>query len=282
MTRRSGALVVMAVALGLAGTAQATPFFEVVGGNRERQNFSGTPIIENDAYGFENRMADNPADVQPCDDRICIYLRDTTATSGTRQIRFDYVGTDADFTNQFNNSLDGTLDSGTVRWCNKSDPNDCNTALGYEALGTGSLDWFGSFGNPGDPGVAVLTMAIGELVPFTFIAACAVCAPVPNPDRVVTNGENAPGSTSNEFDAEAHMGVYNISSGAFIKTLPSMEQDRTGTIFALGVTDGNFGPTDDDHQDFMVRLSVPEPSAWALSALPLGWLAVARRRLRSS
>lgn len=257
--RRTGVLAgfVMAGVLCLAGGAEATPFFEVVGGTVETQNFSGTQIIPNGAFGFENRLSGPGA--------ISVFLRDTTAADGTlRTIVFDYVGTDAVFSNEFQNAL--SVPGGSVRWCNKPTAAGCDTS--YTPLGSGNDDWFGNFA-----ATATMTLAVGDLVPFAFIADALMDDGGP---LSVINGQDAPGADDdNPRRAEAHMGVFNISGGAF----NFLAANRLGTEFALGLTDGNFGPGDDDHQDFMVRLSaVPEPSVSLLGGFALGWLVVARRR----
>jgi hypothetical protein len=243
----------MAGILFLAGMAQGVPFFEVVGGSGETQDFAGTPIIPNGAMGFENST-----------DAISIFLRDTTAADGTQlTIRFDYVGSDGDFSNEFQNAL--VVPGGTTQWCNKASAGDCDT--GYTPLGTGNLDWFGSFA-----ATATMTVQVGQLIPFAFIADAKSNNGGP---LAVINGQDAPGSDPNNEDAAlAHMAVFNITGGAF----NFVSAEPNGSVFALGLTDGNFDPSemDDDHQDFMVRISVPEPNVLALAALVFGWLAVAR------
>ncbi|MDJ0787398.1 MAG: hypothetical protein QNK05_11365 [Myxococcota bacterium] len=234
------------------------PYFEVVGGNEETQSFPGTNVIPNGARGFENRR-----------DTISVFLRDTEAEDGTmRTVEYNYVGSDAVFLNQFKDSL-SIEDPGSFNWCNKTSAGDCDP--GFTPLGDGNLDWFGNYA-----ATEVLRVAVGDLVPYHFLAGCDVGIP-----RCVINGQPAPNADPNdETAALAHIGVFNISGDMF--NFESSE--REGTAFGLGLTDGNFDPNDDDHQDFMVRISltVPEPSLAVLLGPALAGLVLVRRRTNAA
>lgn len=56
--------------------------------------------------------------------------------------------------------------------------------------------------------------------------------------------------------------------------------NSTGRIFVLGLTDGAFGGVgDDDHQDFILRMTaVPEPASLLLIGAGVLGLAALRRR----
>ena len=102
---RTGRLLTVCAALGLgalamAGVAQATPYFQIVGGAQEVQNFP-VPIIPNGATGWDNETG-----------AMSIFLRDTSAPAGTPlTVRFDFVGSDSAFTNEFN------AGGGAIKWC---------------------------------------------------------------------------------------------------------------------------------------------------------------------
>jgi hypothetical protein len=246
------AVVMLGVwALVMADVAHATPYFEVVGGTLATQG--SVPlgnVIPLGAKGFENRQTIQGDDSSK--NPITIYLRDTSAADGTAwTITVDYVGSDAMFTNEF------SAGGGAVEWCNQT--TGCTS--GFSALGAGNDDWFGNYKASGS-----FTGTVGDPIDFTFFAELISGTP-----------QHAFGNGDSIFSA--HMGVFNIQGEVF----NTLDWDRTGTAFAVGLTDGEFSQLDDDHQDLMVRFTVvPEPGTMPLLLGGLLFLGSMRRRARGS
>lgn len=262
--------------LGLSNSAKATLVFEIAGGSEEIQDFTAhdslTNIIPNGSWGFENRQDD--LNLPANSNVISIRLIDDSnpAASGTVRIRFDYIGTDASFVNQF---TAGTTGDDEFIWCNKGTVGPPAPAPNLGDLcapvatrvGMGNNDFFGNFKQ-----TAYIDLTIGDLVPFNFSVTPVDSSGVAGALRTFSNGESI-------FDA--HMGVFSLAGGAFDMSGPPL--DRTSKVLLLGLTDGNTDiPMDDDHQDFMVRISVvPEPGTLALFGIGLLGFIVTRRRLPS-
>jgi len=230
-------------ALAGAGAANAAPYFEVLPDNLLTQVIQDPVatgnVIPAGALGLDGKAQ-----------ALSIWLRDPGHAGETRTIRFDYIGSDAGFTNQFSAA------AGALRWCNQ----DAARCGAYSALGAGALDWFGSFAAS-----AFVTAVVDELIDFNFVADALAEGGAPT--TFIANG-----STS----AHAHFAVYDLTQG-----FDFTHRATTGTVFAIGLSDGGYaGVTelDDDHQDFMLRLSlVDEPSSLTLLGLALPALLLARR-----
>lgn len=241
--------------LGLAGTAQASPYLSIVGGGSEVQDFTtGTAIIPNGARGYDNLPVSIPPGTPAVPSPMGLYLMDTDPlASGARTVRIDYVGSDASLVDQY-------FTASGINWCNHA-----NTGCG-SVPGNNNL-WSGPYS-----ATAYLTATIGALIPFTFSANLDAAGV---PQYSLANGSAGTLPTGHLFYASMDGG--DMTDGFF-----STDGHRTGTIMALGLTDGNNANlTDDDHQDSMIRVStVPEPGSMAL--LGLGLLAMAGLRRRRS
>lgn len=239
--KRTARLLTVCAALGLgalatAGVAQATPYFQIVGGAQETQLFP-VPIIPNGAKGFDNETA-----------AMSIFLRDTSAPTGTPvTVLFNFVGSDSAFTNEFN------AGGGAIKWCWAASGN-CDA--GYTPV-TGPNNFAGPFTFTGS-----ITATVDSVIPFSFFANVS-----PGPVLTLSDGgAGIPGS--------AHLIALDMTNGFDFANFNS-----TGRIFALGLTDGNFGGVgDDDHQDFILTMAVPEPASLLLIGAGVLGLAALRRR----
>jgi hypothetical protein len=253
-SRRIGAAVAVAAGLLTAGTAYGDPFIEIVGGGAETQG-AGWTIIPSGAFGVENVTS-----------AISMMVRSPGAPAGTNVlIRFDYIGSDAAFTNLFTGGS-VTPGLGTANWCNQGAACTYNThsfaGLGLNGPPANSAVWF----TQPYAQTAYINVPIDTLIPFVFVAD--VLNQGGNGTHEVADG------TQGSF-ATAHFGLFNISSGAF----DFASYNSQGRVWALGLTDGNVSEADDDHQDFMVRVAVAsEPGTLAILALGLFALAAVRRR----
>jgi hypothetical protein len=234
--------------LAAAEVAQATPFLQIVGGSHETQLFV-PPIIPTGATGWDNEFGGGG---------MSIVLRDTTAASGTLvTVYFQFIGSDGYFTNQFN------AGNGAIQWCYDRS-GGCDA--GYTPV-TGPNSFSGPVTYTGS-----ITAAVDSEIPFSFIANVS-----PGPRLVVANG-------STGYEGNAHFAAFDITNGFDFAGFST-----TGRTFALGLTDGHYGTYgDDDHQDFLVTVSVestpvPEPASLLLIGTGLVGLAARfRRRIRQT
>lgn len=131
-------------ALAMAGVAQATPYFQIVGGGHETQNFP-VPIVPNGVTGWDNEF-ENGA--------MTVFLRDTSATAGTPEtVRFNFVGADSAFTNEFN------AGGGAIKWCWAASGH-CDA--GYTPV-TGPNNFAGPFTFTGS-----ITATVDSAIPFAL------------------------------------------------------------------------------------------------------------------
>lgn len=229
-----------AATLGSMQAANAAPYFQIL------PNVVGTQETQQ-VVSTGNII---PAGALGFDGRsqaLSVVLRDA-GNMGARTIRIDYIGTDAGFTNEF------TAGGGAVKWCNKTIGCDA----GFDAIGGGNNDFFGNYIR-----TAYITATIDSLIDFTFIADVNNAGG--NGTHIINNGD---------FTGNAHFGTFDISSG-----FDFVNYNDIGRIFAVGLTDGAFDPADNDHQDFLVRISVvPEPGTMMLLGSGLLGFAAMRRR----
>ena len=229
--------------LAVSGMAQATPYFEIVGGAQETQNFAGVQIIPNTANGYDSQPRTEVGGAA-----MGLYLRDATVASGTLEtLRFDYIGSDASFTNQFL-----FADAG-INWCNKA-----NALCGTTPANNNQ--WSGPYG-----ATAFVTVATDALIPFSFGSLSS--------NTLFKNGDS--GSVNN-----GHLFYASIDGGSLADGFYDSTNPRNGKVIALGFTDGNAGNVgDDDHQDLMVKVSaVPEPESYAMMLAGLALMGTVARR----
>lgn len=231
-------------ALGLGGMAQASPYFQFTNGVQETQPVIGSGnFIPVGATGFDSLPGN----------ALEITLQDPGHTGESRTIRLDYIGSDAGFTNEFS--------SGSVMWCNQT--SGCQA--GYDPIGVGNQDWYTNFAR-----TAYITMNVGDYVPLNFLAD--LYGQGGNGSHTLGN----PGPTSDG----AHFGAFMWNNGT--NAFETTNYLTTGSVFGLGLTDGFYDPTDNDHQDLTLKISVvPEPGSLSLALLGLAGLALVRRRRKA-
>ena len=125
----------------------------------------------------------------------------------------------------------------------------------------GCLDWTNAGTPIGTTATCVLIPSVDNLVPFEFVTPNGIVANDGASNKIPTL--TGPVNTPN-------FGLFDVSQTAL----------NQGRAFWIGLADGNFGNpgTDDDFQDMVIRVSVPEPGTLLLLSGALIALGSLRRR----